>query len=308
VSRLHKLLDDYLALHRGLGFKFCDHARLLPGFIDFVEQAGATTVTVELALAWAKLPTGVNPHRWKTRLSRVRGFARYLQAFDPATEVPPQGLLAYRASRPTPFLFSHQEITRLLEATDSLRSSLLRVTYRTLFGLLAATGLRVSEAIKLEREDVDLARGLLTVRQAKFNKSRRVPLHPSTNDALVTYVQQRDSLGPQPKASSFFISTAGTPLIYTCVRHVFVELANSIGLTARSAACRPGLHGLRHTFAVNSLLDWYRSGVDVAAKLPLLSVYLGHAHPASTYWYLQAVPELLAIAAQRLELMQGELP
>ena len=210
---------------------------MLPGFVDFVEQAGAESVTVELALAWARKPTGVDPFRWKQRLSMVRGFVRYVHAFDPATEVPPDGLLAYRRSRPTPFLFTEQEIAAVLAAADTLRSSLLAVTYRTLFGLLAVTGLRVGEAINLDREDVDLARGLLTVRQTKFNKSRILPLHPSTSDALASYTKERDRLCPNPKASSFFVSTAGTPLLYTVVRNVFVDLVNDAGIEPRSPSC-----------------------------------------------------------------------
>ena len=309
MSRLHALLDDYLALRRGLGFKLRAERLLLPGFVDFVEQAGAESVTVELALAWAKSPTGVNPFRWQRRLSMVRGFARYVYAFDPVTEVPPDRLLAYRYSRPTPFLLSDQEIAALLAAADTLRPRLLAVTCRTLFGLLAVTGLRVGEAIDLDREDVDLARRLLTVRQTKFNKSRLLPLHPSTSDALATYTQERDRLCPKPMASSFFVSTAGTRLLYPVVRKVFVDLVNELGIQPRSPSCRPRLHGLRHSFVVNTLLGWYRDDVDVAAKLPALAAYLGHSHPASTYWYLQAVPELLTVAAQRLgvEHAWGEL-
>ena len=310
VSRLHALLDDYLALRLALGFKLCQERQLLPGFVDFVEQAGAESVTVELALAWAKKPTGVNPFRWKRRLSMVRGFARYAHAFHPATEVPPVGLLAYRATRPTPFLLSEQDITVLLAAAEALRPPLLAVTCRTLFGLLAVTGLRVGEAIDLDREDVDLVRRLLTVRQTKFNKSRLLPLHPTTNDALATYTQQRDRFCPKPTEASFFVSTAGTRLPYHVARKVFVGLANDVGIQPRSASGHPRLHGLRHSFVVNTLLGWYRDGVDVAAKLPALSAYLGHSHPASTYWYLQAVPELLTAASQRLGVEQasGELP
>ena len=310
VSRLHALLDDYLALRRGLGFKLREQQLLLPGFVDFVEQAGAESVTVELALAWAKMPSGVDPFRWKQRLSMVRGFARYVHAFDPATEVPPHGLLAYRHSRPTPFLFSDQEIGALLVAADTLRPLLLALTCRTLFGLLAVTGLRVGEAIGLDREDVDTARRLLTVRYSKFNKCRLLPLHPSTSAALATYTLERDRLCPKPKEASFFVSTAGTRLLYPVVRKLFVDLANDVGIQPRSPSCRPGMHGLRHSFVVNTLLGWYRDGVDVAARLPALAAYLGHSHPASTYWYLQAVPELLSAAAHRLgdEHAWGGLP
>ena len=196
MNPIHQRVSEYLALRRAMGFKLREHGLLLPQFADFVERSGATTVSIDLALAWATQPSGVDPFRWKSRLSIVRGFARYLHALDPVTEVPPQGLLAYRASRPTPFLFSDEEVRKLLAATHRLRPPFRAATYRTVFGLLAATGLRVGEAIALERGDVDLARGVLTVRQSKFNRSRQLPLLASIVDALWTYTRERDRFGP----------------------------------------------------------------------------------------------------------------
>ena len=304
MSLLHQQVNEYLALRRAMGFKLREHGLLLPRFADFVEQSGATTVSVDLMLDWATQPTGVDPFRWTSRLSIVRGFARYLHVLDPATEVPPPRLLAYRTSRPTPFLFSDEEVRTLLDATEQLRPPFRAVTYRTVFGLLAVTGLRVGEAIALERRDVDLARRRLTVRQTKFNRSRRLPLLPSVVAALGTYAHERDRSGPRPKAPNFFLSMRGTALLYASVRDVFATLARRAGIQARSASCRPRLHGLRHSFAVRSLTEWYRDGVDVAARLPLLAAWLGHIHPASTYWYLQATPELLGEAARRLESSQ----
>ena len=301
MSLLHQRVNEYLALRRAMGFKLREHGLLLPRFADFVEQRGATTVSVELMLDWATQPTRVDPFRWRGRLSIVRGFARYLRVLDPATEVPPPRLLAYRPSRPTPFLFSDEEVRTLLDATEQLRPPFRAATYRTVFGLLAVTGLRVGEAIALERRDVDFARRTLTVRQTKFNRSRRLPLLPSVAAALGTYAHERDRSGPRPKAPNFFLSMRGTALLYPCVRGVFVMLTRRAGIQARSASCRPRLHGLRHSFAVRSLTEWYRDGVDVAARLPLLAAWLGHTHPASTYWYLEATPELLGEAARRLE-------
>ena len=304
MSLLHQRVNEYLALRRAMGFKLREHGLLLPRFADFVEQSGATTVSIDLMLDWATQPTGVDPFRWRSRLSVVRGFARYLRVLDSATQVPPPRLLAYRPSRPTPFLFSDEEVRRLLDATEQLRPPFRAVTYRTVFGLLAVTGLRVGEAIALERRDVDLARRMLTVRQTKFNRSRRLPLLPSVVAALGIYAHERDRSGPPPRAPNFFLSMRGTAFLYTCVRGVFTTLVRRAGIQARSASCRPRLHGLRHSFAVHSLTEWYRNGVDVAARLALLAAWLGHTHPASTYWYLQATPELLGEAARRLESSQ----
>lgn len=301
MSSLPQKVEDYLTVRRALGFKLVDHGRLLPDFVDYLQQAGASTVTTEAALAWATKPQGVQPYRWKQRLSVVRGFAKYLSAFDPVTQVPPSDLLAYRRRRPTPYLFSDAEVTGLLTATGTLNHPLRAATHRTLFGLLAVTGMRVGEALRLDRDDVDLDAGLVDITQTKFNKSRRLPLHASTVAALASYISDRDVFWPRPIQPSLFVSTVGTRLGDRRVRAVFADLVNQVGLEPRFGSSRPRIHGLRHSFAVATLLDWYRSGVDVAARMPLLSAYLGHASPASTYWYLSAVPELLVLAASRLD-------
>jgi integrase/recombinase XerD len=308
MSRLQQALDDYLTTRRALGFKLREHGTLLAGFVDYLERAGAPTVTVELALAWATLPKNVDPYRWKARLTMVRGFAAYLHTLDPTTEVPPADLLAYRTARPTPRLYSDAEIAAILAAAARLAPRMRAATYHTLFGLLAATGLRVNEAIALTRDDVDLSRGLLTIRQAKFDRTRQLPVHPSTVEVLAAYTELRDELFPHPDHDRFFVSTTGTALRYTGVQKVFVAVAERVGIDPEPVSRRPRLHSLRHTFAVDTLLEWHRAGVDVDARMPLLSAYLGHTHPASTYWYLQAAPELLAVAAQRLELVRGRLP
>jgi integrase len=301
MSQLRAALDDYLRIRRALGFKLERAGRLLPQFVAHLERAGAETVTTELALAWAKQPPDGHPAWWAERMGLVRGFARHLQAFDPATQVPPTDLLPRPARRAIPYLYSDTDLGALMKATRALRSPLRRATYDTLVGLLAVTGMRIGEAIRLDSDDLDWTNGLLTVRHSKFGKSRQVPLHPSTVEALAAYAQLRDQLCPQPTAQSFFVSISGARLIYNDVHWTFLQLVRRAGLQRRSATCRPRPHDLRHTFAVRTLLDWYRAGLDVEARLPLLSTYLGHFEPSNTYWYLSAAPELMALAGQRLE-------
>ncbi len=298
MSELHQAVQDYVAIRHALGFQLRGYDRLLGDLVDDLQAAGAPTLTIELAVAWATKPAGAEPFRWKTRLSIARGFARYLQTIDPAAQVPPSNLLAYRRARPAPYLFSRAEIVALLEATDLLQPALRAATYRTLWGLLAVTGMRVGEAIALDRDDVDLGERRLAIREGK-HATRQLPLHPSTVEALDAYADRRDQLCRAPKAPSFFVSTAGTRPIYECVRETFIELRRVAGLDHGSRR-GPRIHDLRHSFAVQTLLGWHRAGIDVAARLPLLSAWLGHRHPASTYYYLQAAPELLALAAQRL--------
>lgn len=299
MSTLGDHLDDYLRLRRALGFQLGRHGESLPGFVAFVEANGAATITVELAVAWARLPQGIKPITVDFRLSAVRGFARYLHAIDPAHEIPPPGLLAVPRRRPTPYIYSPDQIAEVLRATRRLEPPLRAVTYRTLLGLLAATGMRLGEAFALTRTDVDLVEGLVTVRHAKFDRMRLVPLHPSVTDALRAYDSARDRLCPTPSCDQFFVSVTGCPLRRGEADRVFREITASIGL--RTDTVHPRIHGLRHSFAVRTLIDGHRDGADVSSLLPVLSTYLGHVEPANTYWYLSAVPELMQLAAARLE-------
>jgi integrase len=303
MSPLHDALGDYLQIRRALGYKLERAGKLLPQYLDYLEARGAQLITIENALAWATLPTG-DANWWAFRISVVRGFAAYLHALDPAHQVPPKDLLPRHPRRMTPYLYSDQEIRALMAATSSLRSPLRQATYRTLIGLLSVTGMRVGEAIRLDNDDVDLRHGVLTVRETKFGKTRELALHRSTVGALRAYQALRDRHQPTRVSDAVFISPAGTRLLYCNVSHTFVQLVERVGLSPRSARCRPTLHGLRHSFAVRTLLDWYRSGVEVQPRLPLLSTYLGHVHPKDTYWYLTAAPELLQLAAGRLERSQ----
>jgi len=308
MSRLRQAVQDYIGIRRALGFKLERHPRLLAQFVAYLEGAGATTITTKLALDWAMAPTGTNADWWRARLSVVHGFAAYMATLDPATEGPPADLLPHRAQRATPYLLCEADVVSLMAAADTLVPPLRAATYRTLLGLLAVSGLRVGEAIRLDRGDVTLAEGLLLVRDSKWNKSRTLPLHASTIDALGDYAKLRDRLCPAPKQPSFFVSTRGTRLVYSDIRRTLLELASRAGMQLSSPSHRLRPHALRHSFAVASLLDWYRAGVDVDARLPLLSAYMGHVDPSATYWYLSAAPELLALAAERLERVWGELP
>ncbi len=208
-------------------------------------------------------------------------------------------MLACRNRRAVPYLYSAADVRALLAATASLRPALHAATHRTLIGLLTVSGMRLGEVIRLDRPDLDTAEAIVTIRDSKFGKSRQVPVHPSTLAALTGYASLRDQLCPHPTSPSLLVSTAGTRLISQNVEYVFARLVRLAGLQARSEGCRPRLHDFRHSMAVNTLLGWYRDGVDVQARMPLLSTLLGHTKPANTYWYLSAVPELLALAADR---------
>lgn len=301
MSRLQQAAADYLAVRRALGFKLRGHDRLLADFVDHLEGSGATTVTVHAAVAWATAPAEVSAVRWSQRLSVVRGFARHLQCLDPRTEVPPDDVLACRRHRPTAYLYSEDDIARLVQAAASLRPPLRGATHEAFFGLVAVTAMRIGEAIGLDRGDVDLDAGVVQINQAKFGKHRRLPLHDSTVAALRRYTRVRDERCRAPKAPSFFVSTRGTRLIDVCVHGVFNKLVEAAGLEPQPGAERPRVHGLRHSFAVATVRDWHRQGADPAGKMALLSAFLGHADPAYTYWYLQACPELLGLAADRLD-------
>lgn len=304
MSVLGQCLEDYLSVRRALGFKLECESRLLTAFIGFMEHEGATTITAQRAVAWAtQTKASVN---WRARrLDAVRGFARYLQAIDPSTEVPPAGQLPRCNSRAVPYIYNDTEVSGLMAAAQTLRPRIGRCTYATLIGLLAVTGMRPGEAIRLDRGDVDWEHAVLPVRNTKFGKSREVALHATTIAALLAYSRRRDELIPRPSSPSFFISQAGTRLLRHVIDHTYRYLVRCADLQRVSPRSRPRLHDFRHTFAVRTVLDWYRDGGDVASRLPLLSTYLGHVNPSSTYWYLSATPELLALASDRLQRFLG---
>jgi integrase len=301
MSGLEEHVDDYLRLRRALGFKLERHGRLLPQLVAYLEAAGASTVTRELAISWARLPTGAHPRYWAARLTIARGFAAYLQTIDPATEIPPAEVFAVRYQRPTPYLWSGQDICRLLRATRALRPPLKAASYESLFGLLAVSGMRVGEAVALEPSDVDLDDGVITIRaqNAKLERARLIPLHPTTVQALDRYATTRARLCPLPRSTAFFLSGTGTTIDASAVSKTLRKITTGLGL--RTEAAHPRTHDLRHSFAVSTLIGWQQSGIQIDEQIAVLSTYLGHVSPAETYWYLTATPELMGAAADRLD-------
>jgi integrase/recombinase XerD len=301
MSALLTAAEDYLALRRALGYKLTAHGRLLPQFVAFLEQREASLITTSLALQWATQPADASVVWWHQRLAIVHGFARHLQAFDSRHEAPAAALLPATARRAVPYLYSEAEIEALMRAARQVRSPLRAATCETLIGLLAVTGMRGGEAIALDRSDVELRERRLTVRHAKNGRSREVALHPSTVTALDSYARVRDELCPHPTDRAFLLSDKGARLGRCMVWHWFDELRRASGLDRDTLGRRARLHDLRHTFVLRTLLGWYREQSDIEAQLPLLSTFLGHVDPADTYWYLEGAPELLALAAERLE-------
>lgn len=301
-----RLAEEYLSLRRKLGFALKATGSVLLNFARYADRSGHQgPVTIELAVRWAKLPQGADPLWWALRLDVVRGFARHRSAADPRTEIPPPGLLGPSHRRRNPYIYSEGELAALLGAAGNLPpvDGLRPHTYSTLLGLLSSTGLRVSEALRLDRAHVDLRDGVLTIVATKFSKSRLVPLHPSTKMALLAYAERRDRHHPLMSGGPFFASAAGTPLRYRTVHHTFDRLRRTLGWAGERGR-RPRIHDLRHTFACRRLLAWCRDGSEIHSKVPALSVYLGHVSVSDTYWYLTGMPELMAIASARFEASQ----
>ena len=305
MTALSAAVDSYLAMRRGLGFKLVDAGWLLPDFVGYLHHNGAEHVSTELALAWATQPVNARPVWRRQRLSIVRGFAEYLRNIDPDTEVPPRDLLPARQQRIAPYFYSAADIEALMAATRFLNPPLRAVTYETFVGLLSVTGLRLGEALALNRDDLDIKHLQLVVRQAKGG-GRKVPLHDTTLRALQEYFDCVDRLFPEPVSPSVFVSIRGTRMNKDSIHATFPVLIDKAGLTGLGQRPRP--HDLRHSYAIRQLIDWHQQHADVDARIPLLSAVLGHSDPASTYWYLQAAPELFTIVGQRLEEFLGELP
>lgn len=300
MSPLRTSLDRYVSMRQGLGYKYDGPARRLSDFVAFMEAHGADTITTKLAMEWVTL-IGRQP-TWSIRLTDVRCFAHHVAYFDPLTEVPPvDAMPALRRAKP--YIYADSDIEALLAAALSLppANALRRWTYHCLFGLIAVAGLRHSEALKLCRDDVDLAQGVLTVRETKFGKSRLVPLHATTVAVLKDYSARRDAHLGTPRSPYFFVAEKGGRLLHQYVHRVFWQLSRQIGLRQKGQHNGPRIHDLRHRFAVRTLINWYRAGEDIERQLPVLSTFLGHAYVRDTYWYLSATPELMTHAARRLE-------
>jgi len=291
MNRLEQALKDYLRIRRSLGFRLRLPGSLLRKFVAFLQAAGASHITSELALRWATQPTKAQPSTWAWRLSMVRRFATWISATEPCTEIPSTGLLPHRYRRKTPHIYGDEEIEKLLRQTQQLPSckGLRACTFTTLFGLLVAP-------------DVDLDHGTLFIRRTKFGKSRYVPVHPSTVEALKQYARARDRLFPAPPTPAFFVSERGSRILDATARYTFAKVSQQVGLrpSAKGHGRGPRLHDMRHRFAACTLIRWYRAGLDAERELPKLATYLGHVHVNDTYWYLEAVPELLQLATNRL--------
>jgi integrase/recombinase XerD len=305
MSTLRQSLSEYLSLRRSLGYSLQRAEKLLGQFVDYLDACGASTVTTEHALAWARLPESADPSWWAHRLTVVRGFAGYLHALDEAHEVPPTDVLMWKSHRANPFIYTDDEITALIAAAATLSSPLRVITYQTLIGLLATTGMRIGEAINLDIDDFDAEHGILLVRRSKGGATRQLPLHPSTTTEVHRYLRH-PARQAWPRSGALLISPAGTRLLYCNVQWTFQKLLRHAGIQPRSRTCRPRIHDVRHTFAVTALLDAYRGGLDIDRRLTLLATYLGHVSPAGTYWYLSATPQLLAAALDRLDRNRGE--
>ena len=302
MSAIRQAVGQYLALRRALGFKLHLEGCWLEQFAAFLQRRRASHITAELALEWATMAKA-QPAHLTHRLSVVRGFAAFRAASDPRTEVPALGLLPHRYHRKPPYIYTDNEIAKLLLAAARLpsRTGLRPRTYATLLGLLVVTGMRIGEVVALDREDVDISGAVLTVRRGKFGKSRLVPVHATTRRALQRYADWRDRIQPKTRSASFLVGESGRRLVVNTIEQTFVRLSHQIGLRNPDDRTGPRLHDIRHRFAVNTMLRWYRAGVDVERHLPRLSTYLGHCHFTDTYWYLSAVPELMRLVVARLE-------
>jgi integrase/recombinase XerD len=301
MTTIRAAAEDYLAIRRSLGFKLGTQGRVLMDFVAYLERKGMDTVTTEAAVEWATTPAGASALWHAMRLGVARRFAAHLQLLDPGCEVPAPDLLPERHRRLPPHLFSPEDIAALMAHARRLRPSFRAATAETVIGLLAVTGMRAGELARLNRDDIDLTAGTLAVRAAKFNKSRVLALHDTTVEALRGYAILRDQRWPHACSPAFFMSIKGNRLSQSALNATFTILARAAGLEPgpTSRARRPTPHGLRHSFAVTTLIEWYRADDDVQARLPALSAFMGHTQPKDTYWYLSAVPELLALASDR---------
>lgn len=304
-------VEAYLAYRRRHGFELSIDATQLRSFALFADELVIEDhLTVALAMAWAKASQRATPLTWARRIEILRGFARFCLREDPATEIPPRGLFGPAHRRLVPHIYTEAELCALLEASDGLAPTggLRSATCRCVFGLLAAAGLRISEALTLTMADVDLHNGVLLIREAKFHQQRLVPLHPSVTYSLRAYARRRDQLVPRPCCDRFFLRDDGSGANQAGIRYALQALCQQLDLQPRGDYPRHRLHDMRHTFIVRSILRFYERGVDIDSAMLVLSTYVGHAKVSDTYWYVTGIPELMAIAAERFHLyIQGDV-
>jgi site-specific recombinase XerD len=305
VPSMQELVQEYLQERRSLGFELKISGEQLMAFARFADQRGhCGALTEQVIMDWVRgQAKRVAPITWARRLEVIRPFARYCARVDSTTHVPHNGIFGPGHRRLTPHIYTDQEIADLIDRAGQLHplSSLRPATYATLFGLIASTGLRLSEALKLQYPDVDLVHGVLTVRRTKFAKSRLVPLHTTVTSALSRYVAFRQQTAPSVSKASFFATALGAGLVKRTVHCVFDKLRTQLGWVARGSHPAPRIHDLRHTFICRRVQLWHEHGVDIDNAMLALSTYVGHAKVSDTYWYLTAVPELMAVAGRSFE-------
>lgn len=304
MKSLQTSVQDYLAMRRALGFKLQRYEPWLFDFVAFMKRHHARRVTGKWMVRWVRENPSTDPCYQGLRFGAIRGFAIYHSTVDPRTEVPPADLMPRVRGRNRFYLYSDDEVQRLLAETLKRRvgaTSISRWVRYTLYGLLSVTGLRIGEALRLDLTDVDLEEGILTVRDSKFGRSRLVPLHPSTRTALRKYLQRRNDYFQRRHIAPFFVSHHGTRMRHNDAYKSFVRLSRKIGLRAPEDRHGPRLHDFRHRAATQVMLQCYRSGADPERRLPALSTYLGHVDLRHTYWYLHQNPALMKQAVGRLE-------
>lgn len=308
MKSLKKSVESFLECNRSLGYKMEHHTHYLRDFVSFMERRNAAVITSKLALEWA-VQVKATPHTWAFRLGMIRRFARYRSSIDRRTDIPSTKLLPIRYRRRHPYIYSKTEIRRLLEAARSPKKPFWGVGAHTLYavlGLATSTGLRRSELINLDVDDVDLDRGILAIKMTKFNKSRMVPIHRTVVRRLLEYCRLRNAQ-QNLQTNAFFVTKRGQRLSRPTINFAFRAASVQAGLRGAKDSFGPRLHDLRHVFAVNILIGWLREGADVDNKIPRLSTYLGHVSPQHTYWYFSCVPQLMNLARRRMEDAAKEL-
>jgi integrase len=306
MTTLADNLDRYLTTRRALGFDLSTAARILRRFVAFADHAGAQSITPDLFMRWKASFGSANQETWAARLSAVRGFARWLTLIDPDTVTPPAGLTPARTHRPRPYIYTPAEVSRIVVQAAKLPSDygLRGQTYSTLFGLIAVTGLRISEALSLDEDDIDLDARVIAVRRGKNGRARILPIADSVAERLQAYRCERRRLNGSGDGAFFRLDNGARPSD-CAARYNFAAVSQSLGLRRPERHCKhgvgPRIHDLRHTFAVRTIISWYRKGLDPDREMSRLSTYLGHTDPNNTYWYIEAVPELMHLAAKRAE-------
>lgn len=303
TSSIQDLVADYIALRRSLGYRHAGSERYLRSFARWLNHIGHEgSIPQNLSVDWATDTSSTDPTTIAWRLTAIRGFLRHLSGLDKTTDIPPPGLLGPTSQRKPPHVYSDQEITDLLTAATQLSGTLRPLCYSTIFGLMACTGMRISETLALDHGDVDLAAGVITVRFSKRGRVRLVPLHPTVLPQLRDYATRRARLFGQPSSTdAFFRTDRSTRIDYNTAYHAFRQVRDTLGWTAAGRTRLPRLHDLRHRMVIRRIQQWYQTGADLDAKIPVLATYLGHTEIANVYWYLSAVPELMSVVADRFE-------